>query len=487
MDAAGLTQCSPFENHRLFREMLLFTPAWNAVIKINSAGLPMNLKVRLTLLITLLLAAVMLIGMVLMIGKAREDVRAEVESTARLAKRMLDVQTLYLALYSTVVWDTSPFRLQDLSNLRHLRVEFFDTAGRLVDSNIPRSGMVAAESPPAWFARVLAVGDTHDTQIRRPIVFHGHPLGELVITPDPAYEIAEIWNDTAGLLGLTLGFFVVLNGMVYWVAWRALKPVEHIRQALSELEQGRMDARLPHFNLPELASIAIQFNEMARKLQQSRMDNLRLTQQLIDLQEQERKSLARNLHDELGQSLTAIQVEASAILGARRLAHTQESANAILQITREVRELVRGMLRSLRPGVLDKFGLRIALLDLVETWNEHNRDVAVATDIDADLAEVPEAMAISAYRIVQECLTNITRHAAAQHVSLIVHKEGDRLMIEIKDDGHGFDPTVRTAGFGLAGMRERVEGLGGELSIVSAPGQGTTVTLVLPCGAGVEP
>lgn len=444
----------------------------------------MNLKVRLTLLITLLLAAVMLVGMVLMIGNAREDVRAEVESTAKLAKRMLDMQILYLSNYSTVVWEISPFHLQELSNLRHLRIEFFDTAGRLVDSNISRSGMAAAESPPSWFARVLAVGDAHGAQIRRQIIFHGRPLGELVITPDAAYEIAEIWNDTAGLLGLTLGFFVVLNGMVYWAVWRALGPVEHIRQALAALEHGRMDARLPHFDLPELAGIAIQFNEMARKLQQGRMDNHRLTQQLIDLQEQERKSLARNLHDELSQSLTTIQVEASAILGARRLATIRESACAILQVTRGIREMVRGMLRSLRPGVLDEFGLRAALLDLVENWHERNRGVAVAADIDADLGNVPEAMAISTYRIVQECLTNIARHAAAQHVSLMVKMEESRLMMSVGDDGCGFDPAMRTAGFGLAGMRERVEGLGGIFGIVSMPGQGVSVSVALPCGEG---
>lgn len=444
----------------------------------------MNLKLRLNLLITGLLLAVMLIGMMLMIGNARKDIRAEVDSTARLAQRMLDVQILYLSTYSTVVWEMSPFHLRELSNLRHLRIEFFDTAGRLVDSNISPSDTEAAELPPIWFARVLAVGDAHGAQIRRPIIFQGRPLGELVITPDTAYEIAEIWNDTAGLLGLTLGFFVVLNGMVYWAVWRALGPVEHIRQALAALEHGRMDARLPLFDLPELAGIAVQFNEMARKLQQGRADNHRLTQQLIDLQEQERKSLARNLHDELSQSLTTIQLEASAIQGARRLATIRESAGAILQVTRGVREMVRGMLRNLRPGVLDEFGLRAALLDLLENWGERNRGVAVAADIDIDLENVPEAMAISTYRIVQECLTNIARHAAARHVSLAVKMEENRLTMSIGDDGCGFDPAVRPAGFGLAGMRERVEGLGGVFDIASAPGRGVSVSVALPCGEG---
>lgn len=442
----------------------------------------MSLKFRLNLIITLLLVAVMAVGMMLMVRNAREDVRAEVDSTVRLAHRMLDAQVLHLSTYSMVVWDTSPFHLRDLSNLRHLRIEFRNNAGRIVDSNRPQQpANVAGDAVPQWFSGLLALGDVRAAETRRPIIFQGQQLGVLVVTPDASWEIAEVWNDTAGILGLILGFFIVINGMVYIVVSRALRPVERIRHALMCLGQGKMEERLPHFSQPEMSDIATHFNEMARHLQQGREDNRRLTHQLIELQERERKSMARNLHDELGQSLTTIQIETSAILGARRLTSVRNSAAVIQDMVRGIHAMVRGMLRDLRPGALDEFGLRAALLDLVETWRGRNPGVEVAMDIAEMPESVPEVVAVSAYRFMQECLTNIARHALATHVTLTVAVVRGRLRLHVEDNGRGFDPGARATGFGLTGMRERVAGLGGTLDLRSAPGQGTRISAVFPC------
>lgn len=440
----------------------------------------MSLKLRLCLMITLLLFGVMLTGMTMMVENARKDVHAEVESAAMLANRMLDVQVLYLSAMSTLVWDTSPFHLRRLSNLRHLRIEFFDAQGNLVDSNQLDDGHPAESRVPAWFARLLTRGEWAGNAARRPIIFHGRLIGELAITPDVSYEITEVWEDTAGLMILMLGLFVVLNMMVYWAVWQALKPVQLIRQALSELEAGNLAARLPRFHLPELDGIAASFNEMASRLQLVQASNQRLTQQLINMQEQERKSLARNLHDELSQSLTTIQVEASAILGARRLQDARAGAEAILQQTRGMREMVRGILRNLRPGVLAEFGLRAALLELIAQWGEHHPRIAVEASIPQTLPELPEVVAVSAYRVVQECLTNVARHAGAEHVRVAMAIDAQRLALVIEDDGSGFEASVNAAGFGLAGMRERVEGLGGRFGIEAVIGHGVKVTADIP-------
>ncbi len=438
----------------------------------------MNLKLRLNLVISLLLLIVMAVGMRVMVDNARDDIRAEVESTSRLAKRMLDTQIQYLSLYGYGVTDASPFHLQELANLRHLHIEFFNLKGNLVDSN--RTEKAAdANQPPAWFYKLLT-GENASAEVRRPIIFNGRTIGELVIRPDVSYEISEVWNDTSKLLALALAFFLLVNSIVYWAVSFALRPVEQIRGALLDLEQGNFDARLPHLDLPELEKIASKFNDMAERLQQTQKNNRQLTQQLINLQEQERKSLARNLHDDLSQSLTAVQIETTAILGARRLSSIREGASSILKTVQEIRSAIRNILSNLRPGSIDELGLQQALTDLISTWREHNPSIELHCQIDPELGHESEAVAITVYRLVQEALTNIARHAQAGNVLLSINTGDHWLEVSVSDDGIGFNPIDTKSGFGLMGMRERIQGVGGTFNVTSSSEQGTCVSARLP-------
>jgi two-component system sensor histidine kinase UhpB len=444
-----------------------------------------NLKLRLNLIINVLLLLVMLIGAWLMVRNAREDVRAEVESTAGLALHLLDAEILYYT--SDFGWLNSEnknkgsiFRLQSLSNIRHLRIEFYDAGGRLRDSNYSAAKRTG-NLPPVWFARAMDIVSSTMPPVRRPVYASGRVLGELVVTPDPTYEIAEIWHDILGLLWLTALFFVAVNAMVYWAVSRALRPVDRILKALNELEIGHLDARLPVFSLPELASISDKFNAMAQTLQSSIRNNHRLAQQMIRLQEDERKNLARDLHDEIGQCLTAIHMDASAILNAKRISDTHESAKAIDSVARHMLDMVHDMLQRLRPGVLEELGLTVALHELIDLWRQRNREISSTVQISDQLNGLDESVAITVYRIVQECLTNIVRHAQAHHVAIAVKRTEDALTLRIQDDGVGFRADAMQTGFGLAGMRERVEGLGGTLKIGSNPGDGVLVDIHLPC------
>ncbi len=449
----------------------------------------MSLTVRLNLIITALLIVVMLIGAILTVRSAQEDVRAEVQSTASLAMHLLDAEILHYT--SDYAWLTgadrnkaSIFRLQSLENIRHLRIEFFDAYGRLRDSN-RKKNEVEEDVPPAWFFRLMDVGSP-EGELRRKVFANGRILGELVVTPDPTYEIAEIWNDTQGLLWLAATFFIFVNAMVYWAVKSALHPVDSVIAALSELEKGHLDARLPQFDLPELAGLSSKFNAMAKTLQQSISSNHRLTQKVIRLQEDERKSLARELHDEIGQHMTAINVDAQAIMESNSLQSAKRSAEAIMEVAIHMLDIVRTMLQRLRPGVLDELGLSIALNEHVTQWRQRNHGISSSISIAGDLGEPDEAVALAAYRIVQESLTNITRHASARHVKLIVKRTDGKISIELEDDGKGFEADGMSDGYGVAGMRERVQGLGGRFEIVSQTGLGTRITVQLPCDKVVE-
>ncbi|WP_334107585.1 ATP-binding protein [Methylobacillus sp.] len=443
----------------------------------------MNLKLRLNLIITLLLALILLLAAVMMVHNARDDVRAEVQSTATLAMHLLDAEILHYT--SDYTWlhgaekipSDSIFRLHSLGNVRHLRIEFFDAHGRLRDSNLKDN----EQKSVSWLVRAMAWITPAMPEIRRQIFANGRMIGELVVTPDPRYEIEEVLGDIMGLLSLVAIFFVAVNALVYWAVGRAMRPVDSIMTALNELEQGNLKARLPEFELPELAGISRKFNAMAETLEKSIHNNHQLTQQMIRLQEDERKNLARDLHDEIGQYLTAVHVDASAILNAKSMESAQESAKAISTVARQMMDIVHDMLQRLRPSGLDTFGLTIAVTDLVNTWQQRNRQVEVHLDIAPGLDTIQdETTRITVYRIVQECLTNVTRHAHASKVDIRIGVENIMLSIDIEDNGCGFNTAQLPSGFGLAGMRERAEGLGGRCLLESTLAAGTRIKVELP-------
>lgn len=444
----------------------------------------MNLKLRINLIITLMLALVMLLGGVMTINNSREDIRAEVESTTVLALHLLDAEVLHYASNPIINRNIDKngipiFRLQTLDNVRHLRIEFYDTFGRLRDSN-NLATKPNLNASPSWFEKMMRKVPSSLKATKRPIIINERLLGEFVITPDPSYEIAEIWHDTLGLMGLGFIFFLVVNGIVYWAVDSALRPVSTIANALTQLEHGHLEARLPLFSLPELSSISHKFNAMAQTLEQSVSNNHRLTQQMIHLQEAERKNIARDLHDEIGQHLTAINIDASAILKAKRMASAHASAIAISTVARQMMVIVHDMLQRLRPAILDELGLQASLHELIDTWRQRNRGIHLNLIMPNQLGALHETIAITAYRIVQECLTNISKHANARLVTIKIELASEQLKLLIKDDGQGFDVQQISQGFGVLGMRERVEGLGGSFQPSSNLGLGAVIEVSLP-------
>ncbi len=454
--------------------------------------LKMSLQLKLNLMITGLLLLLLSISAVFVVKNASENVRAEVASTANLALHLLDAEILHYS--SDFGWinnseGASIFRLQSLNNIRHLKIDFYDTKGRLRETNRNKVQSVDSTVPPSWFVNAMSLSAVDMQKQVRNIVLNGRFVGELVITPDPSYEIAEVWNDTVDLLYLAAIFFVAINVLVYFSVKYTFKPMRRILDALTQIEQGRFSDRLPDFKQVELQAIGQKFNAMADNLQSSTENNHRLTQQIIRLQEDERKNLARDIHDEIGQYLTAIHVDASAILNGKKLSLAKESALAISSVTRQMMDMVHEILQRLRPRVLDELGLSLALGELIHQWRQRHRTIHLIYYIESDIGPLDEVVSITAYRILQECLTNIAKHAHAHRVNINVQQDALNISLQIEDDGVGFDPDLMVKGFGLAGMKERVQGLMGEMSIVSSKSsingadmahQGTRIMIKLP-------
>ena len=448
----------------------------------------MSLKLRLNLIITLLLTMVFVAGIILNIINARQNVRAEVDSTEKLALYLFDTGLLQNPGEVFSKTANNPLRLQSLKHMRHVRIEFYDAQNKLLDSNRQQDELVQRSNPPGWFKKALDAFSPPWEAQEREVKFQDKLLGKLIITPDPTYEYAEIWKQLLDLLLLLSLFFVAINLMIYWALARALEPTLSILQTLNLVESGNMQARLPAFKLPELAKIGDKFNLMVETLEQSILRNHQLSQQLINLQEFERKNLARDLHDEFGQSLTAIHADSTVVL---KLAQTKypelkASALAITQLSKHLMEMVGGLLQRLRPGALDELGLIEALQELVAMWRARNESINCKLSIEGELpANLHEALRVTVYRLVQECLTNIARHAEASKViiKLVNDAEKNGLHISVYDNGKGFNVSD-LIGFGLLGMRERVEGLGGKLTINSKVSgkSGTTIEAWLPLG-----
>lgn len=440
----------------------------------------MNLRFRLNLIVTLILLIILLFGAVVTVHNARESVRAEVDSTMDLALHMLEAELNHFKRTGLMSADgeMSPFNLGRLSGVRHLRIEFYDKHGFLVETNQVENAHDEDE-PPNWFVNQMQAGLDNMTVKSLPVAINNRSIGELVISPEPGNEISEAWEETKTMLELIALFFISVNVVVYIAVGLSLKPIDSIIDALTDIEAGNLDRRLPIFNLPEMASISHKFNGMASALEISTRNNHRLTQQIIHMQEAERKSVAHELHDEIGQHLTAIHVDASVIKSCRDLDTAKRSAVAIDGVVRQMMDIVRTMLHRLRPGGLDEIGFLAAVQDLVNTWQERHDKVDVFTRIDGDFSTLDENEQLTLYRVLQECLTNISRHAHADEVNISLMEDQKHWHLEVKDNGQGFDLERHPQRFGLAGMRERVDSIGGQLQIHSQYHQGVTVEVTL--------
>ena len=226
-------------------------------------------------------------------------------------------------------------------------------------------------------------------------------------------------------------------------------------------------------------------------------ENQRLAQQYVELQEYERKALARDLHDELGQYLNVMKLDAVFIRDAGQgdEALVGTASRALIDNVDRIYAVVSNLIRQLRPVGFDELGIAAAIEYCVNEWRARLPDVTMDLSIVGDLRELVEIKRLALYRLVQESLTNIARHAHATRVSIRIERAGrlervglgmdagdgfDEVVVTIADNGRGLDLVAPRAGLGLVGMRERVAALGGRLKLTSRPGAGLEIAAAIP-------
>ena len=365
---------------------------------------------------------------------------------------------------------------------RHLRVAL---EGRGSEVTLPAPDAAPLSRAPAWFVRLLAVPPSN---ARVPLMIGGRDFGTITLETVPNNEILEVWNEFGDSLFVLALFSLPTMLLIYVFIGRALRPLDRMAGGLARVGGGDYSVRLEGALPPELSRLRDSFNRMAAQLAEMSAENRRLNQQLLGLQEQERSELARDLHDEVGPFLFAINLDAANIrrhADAGRVSLIAGHVEAIGEAVAHLQRQVKSMLGRLRPIGLAEFGLIEAITHLVDFWQRRHSAVEFRLRIAPEAEHGGELMDTTIYRIVQECLSNALRHGRPGTVEIRIAHEADageagRLRVTVSDDGEGM-PSGAGLGYGLLGMGERVRAMGGRLSVAGGPGgTGLVVTAELP-------
>jgi two-component system, NarL family, sensor histidine kinase UhpB len=462
----------------------------------------LDLKSSLTLRVVAVALFCFLIAAGLALFGTYRDVRQLNEHVADILSRQLQIQLARIETNKDLAarfpdFDPVPEALQSAGQC----VEYINMDGSVARSNCIGFNRNVGK-PPDWFTALFTWIPAARADVAHPISYRGKSYGTVVVTIESAAVVAAIWKEVSGLLGLTglvIGAICILQ---YGAISRALRPTKDILAGLDRLARGDLSCRLPNFRLIELQRISEVFNTLAANLERTTREKTELAAKLVDNQEQERLDLARDLHDELAQNLSAMSAVAASI---KTTAETEcpalvPEANNLSRISMAVMRSLRTTLRTLRPPEIDDFGLAASLSTLARDQERlAEGQLKISLEIDGDLRVLPRTAASHVYRIVQEGLTNINKHAHAgqARVALCFDPEtGEEtalhrrwLALTIEDDGSGAVEggiAAGDSGLGLVGMRERVMALGGTLDVIDLGDKGFKLHAMIPFEAPME-
>jgi len=452
----------------------------------------LSLRARINTLLALVLMLGLAINISRLVLEAGPRVQAEDQSVIRLAREF--IETLVVSLNETADPDARLTGIiQDLNRLRHVsitrRADASEVKAPVTDD---RDDGREPSSVPAWFVTLV---HPETTAVNVPISIHGKP-GSLVITSHPDDEMNEIWDGIVTQLLVGSAIAIALFLLTMMVVSRALAPLQSLSEAMTNIEAGAYDTYVKPAGSPELATICAKLNHLAATLGDAVEQKRRLAETAVSLQDAERKEIARELHDEFGPYLFALRAHASSLMRTANAPEPNTDAlrrhgDAILEQINALQQFNRRVLERLRPVGLAELGLSQAIGALLRLWSESHPEVAIDTTISRSLGETSETAQLTIYRIIQEALTNVFRHARATHVEITVTPAPSRqagsapvdtgaVAVSVRDNGDGL-PVNHKQGFGMIGMRERVLALGGTMTVASTH-HGVTVEALVPCG-----
>ncbi|HEY5101923.1 MAG TPA: ATP-binding protein [Steroidobacteraceae bacterium] len=445
----------------------------------------MKLRTRLNLVVSGLTAAFVIVLISAEIQATRSSIREEIEAANRVAAQLLG-RLAYV--YSTAGGpELVPPLLEQLGHVRANDIVLTSSDGHLMYRSPPPT-YKAGRTVPVWFNRLMSPAPAQYT--------FALPGGiQLSVAANASRAVLDAWDDFIHLLGLASIMLVVFNGVAFWSVRRALVAFPVITDGLVRIQKGDLTYRLPPLDGFEARAIGAAFNRMAQAIEdkvraerkvheaETRLDERREMALLVEQRvEEERRLIAHELHDEFGQSVTAIRSLAMAIAtqaGARD-PPTGETARLISDEAARLYDAMHGLIPRLMPLSLDTLGLADTLENLIRDWQRRNPSIKLT--LHHDLAgELGPSVTLAIYRVVQEGLINALRHAQASNIEITARSDAEHIVVSVADDGIGMSTEGAQPGhFGLRGLAERVAHLGGRFEVGRCVPHGVRLSAKIP-------
>jgi len=351
--------------------------------------------------------------------------------------------------------------------------------------NLCQQIIEAERTWPSWFGNLYQQLFSPDFEVQKNISFNIMSYGSILVTLNSRIETARAWNNLRAVIDVLFISIFAVSLLVYITINRMLKPAQQIVMGLEKMRDGHLETRLPRFNIKEWQQTSEAINQLASSQEQIIADNKQLALKLMNIQEEDHRYIARELHDEFGQCLAGINAITASInqTASTECPELVPEIKTINPITSHMMEVLRSMLTRLRPVEIDDLGLSQSLSNLVESWNHRsNGKTDHQLTLSGKIDSLPEPLPVNIYRIVQECLTNIAKHAKASHADVIItYLAEQHIHLEISDNGIAeLDKFDKSLGVGLLGIRERVMALGGQLILSPRQSGGLTINITIP-------
>jgi len=345
--------------------------------------------------------------------------------------------------------------LKDLDLIRHLSIQLLDSDGNIIDENKNSNTKVHI---PMWFQNALDIYSKDLEILDFPLMQYGDQIGAVKVIPNPIYEYEEIWQQFKNGLIIVMLFFVFVNLSIFFLFGKIISPINLLIQGFRNLEQGKYKNNKENFGISELDILRVKLNQLTIKLKKNDKRIHELNQKLISIQEQEKKEISRDLHDEIGQSLAAIQVQAAAIKTSRK---ANAQADLIISTTKDLMQQTRNLIKRLSLSIIDDLGIEDALIDLIKNWSRRTLCKNINVNVDLPDSKIFKSqLNETVYRLTQEALTNMSKHSRPKEVLISVQRNGNVIHLCFMNNGI-LKRTKKTGGIGILGMQERVKNLSG--------------------------
>ena len=431
---------------------------------------------RLSLRERLLLPmAAMIVGALLLGGLALQTV-SPVQFEYENAQGARSAQLVAEALNAALTTVGNPQRTLDAfaGGLGNSEAIEFVRSGPAPDRTAAR---VHVGSVPAWFVALLSIPRLGAAY---PIRIGTAHVGDIVFSPDLSADIFEKWIGFLAIVSSGSALMLLAALSAFLVTGTALRPLSELGAGLTRMRNGDYDTAIPMTGPPEIRKSCGEANQLAATLKRLSRDNRGLLRKLVSVQDDERRELARELHDEMGPLLFAIRANATALSEQANGGAPEPGspAEGILGAAEALQQANRRILEGLSPLYVGELGLDESIRTLARNAQSQAPNVKIIVMIDPRLNELDGLLSQTTYRVIQEGVTNVLRHAWATTMDVAARIDADRVAIEISDDGVGL-PQRAAFGRGLTGMRERVRALNGSFELSRESGR-TIVRCRLP-------